>query len=343
MKRFLNRNYRSSCARLAAGVGHLAVFIFLQTTTATAASEPRIETVRHNGVTLTMTLDPGSVYLDEDMVLSLRLTHPDNVSVKLPPLANRLKGFMLASSFDRPPSAASESGLLTREHVYRLTPLIADEYRIAPMAVAVHQGTSNTVDYFATPPLVIPVNAVTDKPVDDTLRSQIKPVPIRPSLKTLSGYVAIAVLIAIVMGIGIWLLGRIQHQVKIMRMSPKERALQELEQLLGRRWVEAGRVKDFYVELTMIVRRYIERQHHIRAPEQTTLEFLMAIAADPRFPEHVMTRLKQFLEAADLVKFAGWQPDSQTVDTAVNTARNYLSSDADDSNESSEQRGTIDV
>ena len=169
---------------------------------------------------------------------------------------------------------------------------------------------------------------MTDKPVDEFPRTTITPIRVPVSLKTLSGYVALLVLVAAVMALAIWLIGRIRHQVRLLRMSPKERALRELDLLLGRRWIETGHVKDFYVELTMIVRRYIERQHHVRAPEQTTHEFLLAISADPRFTEAVLNRLKQFLEAADLVKFAAYQPDSHAVDDAVGTARDYLTTDA---------------
>ncbi len=297
-----------------------------------AVAAPRVETVRHNGVTLTITLDPASVSLDRDIVLSLKLTHPESLAVTLPPLADRLQGLLAASSFDRETEPADDKGNVTRERIVRLTPLIADEYRLAPMAIATRHAVNGNgrIDFFATPPIVLPVNAVTDKPVDETPRTTITPIRIHPSLKTLSGYLALLVLIAATMALGIWLLGRIQQQVRIMRMSPKERALRELDLLLGRKWVETGRVKDFYVELTMIVRRYIERQHHVRAPEQTTHEFLMAIAADPRFPENVIHRLKQFLEAADLVKFAAYQPDSHAVQDAVGTARDYLTTDAAD-------------
>jgi hypothetical protein len=79
----------------------------------------------------------------------------------------------------------------------------------------------------------------------------------------------------------------------------------------------------------MIVRRYIERRHRVRAPEQTTQEFLRAVSSDPRFAPQVVERLKQFLEAADLVKFAAWTPDSGAVENAVSSARDYLTSDAD--------------
>jgi len=308
---------------------------------ATAAEEPRVETVRHNGITLTMTLEPASVSLDRDNVMTLTLTHPESIDVTLPPLSDRLQGLLVASSFDREAAPADATGNVTHERIVKLTPLIADEYRIAPMAIAYRHaidGNGQTA-YFATPPIILPVNAVTDKPVDPEPRTTINPIPIRPSLRTLSGYVAVLVLIALVMALAIWLIGHLKQQVRIMRMSPKERALRELDLLLGRKWVETGRVKDFYVELTMIVRRYIERQHHVRAPEQTTHEFLLAVAADPRFPETVIRRLEQFLEAADLVKFAAYQPDSRAVGDAVDTARAYLTTDEAADNAASANNG----
>lgn len=290
---------------------------------------PHVETVRHNAITLVMTLTPGSVSLDRDIILSLQLTHPESIAVSLPPLADRLQGLLAASSFERE-AAPSPDGRVTRERVVRLTPLIAPEYRIAPMAIAFRNAVGNgSTEYFATPPVTLPLNAVTDQPVDDTLRGAIRPIPIHPSLKTLSGYVALLVLFALLMALVIHLLGRIRRKIRILRMSPKERALHELELLLARKLVEAGRIKDFYVELTMIVRRYIERRHRVRAPEQTTQEFLRAVSADARFAPQVVNRLQQFLEAADLVKFAAWNPDGSAVENAVGTARGYLTSDAE--------------
>jgi hypothetical protein len=293
------------------------------------ADPPRVETVRHNGITLTMTLTPGSVTLNRDIILSIKLDHPESVGVNLPPLADRLQGLLAASSYDRE-SAPAADGRVTRERVFKLTPLVGQEYRIAPMAVAFRNAVGNgETAWFATPAITLPVNAVMDTPVDESLRGAVHPVRIYPSLKELSGYTAVLVLVAVLMALAIYLAGRIKRQIRILRMSPRERALHELEQLLARKLVESGRVKDFYVELTMIVRRYIERRHRVRAPEQTTQEFLRAVSSDPRFAPQVVERLKQFLEAADLVKFAAWTPDSGAVENAVSSARDYLTSDAD--------------
>ena len=88
-------------------------------------------------------------------------------------------------------------------------------------------------------------------------------------------------------------------------MTPRERALRELEALLARGLPGRDRFKDYYVELTMVVRRYVERRYAIRAPKLTTEEFLSAARGNPAFPGPSVAPLGAFLEAADLVKFAG--------------------------------------
>jgi hypothetical protein len=76
------------------------------------------------------------------------------------------------------------------------------------------------------------------------------------------------------------------------------------------------------------VRCYIERAHAVRAPEQTTEEFLAAVSRDSRFGPAVVERLRAFLRAADLVKYAAQRPEPAAVDQAVATARSYVETDA---------------
>ena len=80
-------------------------------------------------------------------------------------------------------------------------------------------------------------------------------------------------------------------------------------------------MKLFYVELTAIVRRYIERTKGIHAPEQTTQEFLQEISRRKDFPAEQSRRLRSFLEAADLVKFAAHQPREEDVEESFRRAK----------------------
>ena len=305
--------------------GRHAICLLLAFAGLAFASEPRQETVTQGPVTVTLTADPGSVYLDRDIVFTIRVKSPEQIAVELPATHDRFQGFLDAGQFDREPNR-HDDGTVTLERVIRLTPLIADEYRVAPMAI-----TYNGNSWIATPPIVLPMNAVTDRNVGDDIEARLDPVWIHPSMRTTAGYLGILLILT---GIGfiVWnLIRRAHRRIRLMRMSPRERALEELSELLARKLVEKNQVKDFYVELTMVVRRYIERQHHIRAPEQTTEEFLAAVSSDPRFEADVVERLQSFLEAADLVKFAAYQPDGANIDSSITTAKDYITTDADHS------------
>ena len=111
-------------------------------------------------------------------------------------------------------------------------------------------------------------------------------------------------------------------------MSPIERAWVELDRLLKKGLPGRGRYKDFYVELTMVVRRYIERRHSVRAPNLTTEEFLAAAKDNPAFTPEAVAELKSFLESADMVKFAGVDATPAMADSATDKAKDYLRTDS---------------
>ena len=120
-----------------------------------------------------------------------------------------------------------------------------------------------------------------------------------------------------------WRRLRRQTCSEVPQLSPFERAYLELDTLIERNLAETD-VKLFYVELTAIVRRYIERTTGVRAPEQTTEEFLREIGSFATFSPDDRARLQQFLESADLVKFAGQRPDNQDIEQSFERAKAFI-------------------
>jgi hypothetical protein len=221
-------------------------------------------------------------------------------------------------------------GVRTLQRNARLTPLLADEHRLAPMAVVYTDTRDGLAErqWFPTRPLVFPRATPAGGRDAADIRDDLQPVWVPPSGRTIATAVlaSTAVLVA---GVLLWkFLPRIKHNIELMRMSPRERALRELSRLLARGLVSKRQIKDFYLELTMIVRRYIERAHGIRAPEQTTAEFLAAVREDRRFSATVIDKLRTFLQAADLVKFARFEPAPEAIERATGTAREYIETDA---------------
>jgi hypothetical protein len=88
-----------------------------------------------------------------------------------------------------------------------------------------------------------------------------------------------------------------------------EVALEALATLEASPTLERGQIKEYHIEVSDIVRRYVEERFHVEALEMTTREVLAGLAqadVDPRFREG----LRRFLDQCDLVKFAKVRPDA---------------------------------
>ena len=110
---------------------------------------------------------------------------------------------------------------------------------------------------------------------------------------------------------------RKRRPIEPRRQTPEEIAQAALALLLAENLPARGLIKEFYLRLTGIVRQYVEDTTGIRAPEQTTEEFLRDMRSRAAFPPERSVRLAEFLEAADLVKYAGQQPGEGQIDQAI--------------------------
>jgi hypothetical protein len=103
------------------------------------------------------------------------------------------------------------------------------------------------------------------------------------------------------------------HEIALKRLRELERS-----DLIGRRKVEP-----FFVAVTEIVRDYIEGAFGLRAPEQTTEEFLAGLATASEVARHREV-LQPFLTAADEVKFARFDADETAMRRAFETAERFV-------------------
>jgi hypothetical protein len=82
----------------------------------------------------------------------------------------------------------------------------------------------------------------------------------------------------------------------------REDALAELEKLRGLISTENSRT--YAIQVSGVVRRYIERRFAIHAPKRSTEEFLLEAQGSGRLDERHRKNLTQFLAACDFLKFA---------------------------------------
>ena len=101
-------------------------------------------------------------------------------------------------------------------------------------------------------------------------------------------------------------------------------AFTELDALESRGHLPAGRIHRFYIELTDITRRFIERRYGLAAPERTTPEFAREAARHPEIGEEHARVLGNLLRAADMVKFAGDRPASTEAERDLGFVRDFV-------------------
>ncbi len=107
-------------------------------------------------------------------------------------------------------------------------------------------------------------------------------------------------------------------------LPPAEEAIFKLQQLKERKLWEAGNHKAFHVELSDILRTYVERRFGVRAMEQTTDELIpnLRLTMDD---ETALRLLKQTLKLSDMVKFAKQTPLGSENETCFSNAFEFVS------------------
>jgi hypothetical protein len=99
-----------------------------------------------------------------------------------------------------------------------------------------------------------------------------------------------------------------------------EIALEELQRIASLKLLEKGFIKQFYSEISEVIKRYIARRYHIHTMELTTSE-LISVMRSAGLPEEHMAAYRPFFNECDLVKFAKHIPPSKNIDEALDEAR----------------------
>jgi hypothetical protein len=119
------------------------------------------------------------------------------------------------------------------------------------------------------------------------------------------------------------------EEEKIAKIPPFDLAKQRLKDLDDKKLIKHNRIKPYYVELTDIVRTFIEREMNIPALESTTDELMEIItdfneSSNLNIPDQTIVKLKQLLKEADLVKFAKSKPLLNEIELHRNYAENII-------------------
>jgi hypothetical protein len=104
---------------------------------------------------------------------------------------------------------------------------------------------------------------------------------------------------------------------------PHEIALEALDRLAASPMLERGQVKEYHIEISDILRRYVEARFGVPALEMTTwevVEGLERFGVEREFRDEA----RSFLDRCDLVKFAKVRPDADSSRALIQEGRSLV-------------------
>ena len=206
-----------------------------------------------------------------------------------------------------------KSDRYTLQKIYALTQFDSGSYKLPVQRIEI-DGKGYFTDSLEIEVANIPVDTLAQKMYD------IKPLMEVQKSNTQFWKILLGILIGLVVlgGLIYWFFFRkkpLTEAEKEALLPPYDRALLELKKLENSKYLIQDEYKEYYTELTAIVRSYLEEDAHVSALESTTDELITKLemlkdAGELKLDHDTLHQFKRILQTADLVKFAKSKPDT---------------------------------
>ena len=271
-------------------------------------------------VSVYATLEPPEIPFHKTATYTITVEGPADVLVTLPTLEAAFEGLEFESE-------AVEEEVLEGERRR-----VSQRYVLDPVTIKTHAIAGQKITWGDGETLVLPTLSFRVRDLSDGERAQAgifediaRPSVIASTTSSRDWWWALAVL-AVAVVIGLWFyLRRKEEEVAEEKALPWEVAYQRLEELGRRELPAGGKYGAYYVDLSAILRYYIEDRFEIHAPEQTTPEFLEDTDMRDRHSAVQQDFLANFLGHSDRVKFARYQPTPEEMAEHFSSVKNFVS------------------
>ncbi len=298
------------------------------------AKDALVKTTESGPVKATVAVWPPKPTLGDALYLRLTVEAEPGVAIDLPFERDVLGGFRVAA-FDARHDHGKGGGAV-EVRTYELEAPSSGRHRIPPLRLEFVDGRKHAGSGSSSGAASETLELLTDEvPIEvgavsaDRTGAELKPArgTIDPVLGRAARWPWIAGALALIaIGIGGTFAWRGVQRRSVVRaqVSAYERAMAALAALEQRGGAGDADADAWFVELSAIMRRYLEGRFRVRAPELTTEEFLQEARRSPDLDDEHRERLGEFLERCDRVKFAGWRPTTDESLATLGTARAFV-------------------
>jgi hypothetical protein len=276
------------------------------------ADKPAVDTVKSApGITIETAVDKSEINIGDLINYRLTIFHDSSIVLTPPPIGANLGAFDV-KDYQTDVATKLEDGRIKTESRFLLTTFTTGNYIIPPIPIE-FQLPDSTVKYLISEPTPIKVKSLLADSSDTADIRDIKGPIAFKSGGLWRYYLAAGVII--ISAIVAFIYWRIRKKRKgqgepVDPRKPWEIAFEDLAMLKEKDYPTKGEFKQFYIELTEIIRDYMQRIYRMPVLDMTTEEFLGRIFEED-ISDELYRRLKGFLYFADLVKFAKLVPEPE--------------------------------
>ena len=271
-------------------------------------------------VTVQVQVEPSEVTVGAVLALTVRVTAAPDVSLTLPEEEADFGDAEVRSL--RKQQSREADGEQVVELVYELALFEVGKRQVRAPPIA-YQVAGGDAQQAPRPAVSVTVESVLSEGAQD-IRDIRGPRELPLSFWQWAGIglAALALLGLVVAGIVAW--RRLRRTEELEDVAPPApphvEALLALDELEAEDLVAQGRIKEHYIRLSWIVRRYLWRRYRVPALEETTGMLAGSLRACGRAPEEAQ-QFVSVLREADLVKFAKYVPQDARARQALDKAR----------------------
>lgn len=277
-----------------------------------------------DGVSLQGSVDKRTITIGDVINYTLVFTHPENLKLVEPEKPNEMGQWSVRDVQHN--KETKEAKAVDRLN-YSLTTFTTGEVLIPEIAFIFRDQNSKDTEIKAQP-FKIKVESVLQKYGNSgTIRDIKPPLNLRyPLYVYMLWLVAISLLIAaaafwysIYKKRSIYLPG----ETPCPKRPPYEIAMEELIKLKDSGLIKEGRIKEFYIALSDIIRDFISAVYSIETRDRTTVEIYSDLRKNES-DKKILTFIRDFFDECDLVKFAKYRPDEKACEQDWEAAKTII-------------------
>lgn len=269
-------------------------------------------------------LDSMVIFIGGQIDLTLEVTQSVGQNVNFPLMVDTISKSVEIVEVGKIDTSKLDNNRLLLKQVYRITSFDSGVHLIP--AIRFELADAQADNYAQTQPMAIkvvnPFEVVDpEKGIFDIKQPVNTPFNLAELLPYLPYFLGFILFVGIVTGLLIWRFNRKLLLPFLNKEKPIEPphviALRELERIRQEKIWQKGLVKQYYIQLTDVVRQYMETRFDMPVMEQTSDETLAATKNIDAISVECWKNLQQLLTTADLAKFAKMEPRADENDLCL--------------------------